>query len=570
MPPFTSGATMAKLTLSNVTNISGAESVALGVINANSDAIETALENTLSRNGTSPNSMAADLDMGNNDILNVDNIDVNTLTIDGVPVVTTEDLYTADPELLALAGLTSAANKLPYFTGSGTAALADFTANGRAIVASSTPAEARTVLEIPSYSDLYYIDGMDNGLTGNSGEDQTTALQNIIDNIVPTEGGIIKYRGYVDFTTIDLYGRRNIVFQGMGGNGAGATQSSILRSTAGAIGSGVPAIKLWKTFGIGFEKTMVLASNAAFNGVLLDFNDTTPAPGDDSALMHIRDSYIYLAGSSGVGLDLYGSTQGVFENNTFSGAGTLIKLQDVAGVGFCNVHRFGNSHIKPTGSNYPVLGSGEAITFDTCNVQASSSDHIGRFWLSSQNQAFKGITIRGCTTYDVTASGGISSYFYRGNGLNLFGNNFGGTSTGANYAMQIGGGPVGANDDGYGVSGFNVIGNNFEYLTAGVSFAGTAGNHNQARNGVFFGNTARGTMPAATHTIIYAGISSTKNVLVLPNFTLNTSTNAELLDCLYMYDWPNYADRAAAVSDGRTTGQVFKETTSGQGYLCVV
>jgi hypothetical protein len=87
MPPFTSGATMAKLTLSNVTNISGAESVALGVINANSDAIETALENTLSRDGTSPNSMAADLDMGNNDILNVDNIDVNTLTIDGVPVV---------------------------------------------------------------------------------------------------------------------------------------------------------------------------------------------------------------------------------------------------------------------------------------------------------------------------------------------------------------------------------------------------------------------------------------------------------------------------------------------------
>src|SRR5688572_8344821 len=61
---------MAKLSLSDPANLQN-ESTFVALLAANNAATELAMENTLSRDGTTPNQMAADLDMNSNSILNL-------------------------------------------------------------------------------------------------------------------------------------------------------------------------------------------------------------------------------------------------------------------------------------------------------------------------------------------------------------------------------------------------------------------------------------------------------------------------------------------------------------------
>lgn len=78
---------MPKLTLNPIGNISGSESAAILALNNNFDRIEEAIENTVSRDGSLPNQMEADLDLNGNDLLGVENLRVESLFVNNVDVV---------------------------------------------------------------------------------------------------------------------------------------------------------------------------------------------------------------------------------------------------------------------------------------------------------------------------------------------------------------------------------------------------------------------------------------------------------------------------------------------------
>ena len=427
---------------------------------------------------------------------------------------------------------------------------------------SKTFAEVKTLLGSPDFDTLPFVMAWENGVPGD-GSDQTAALQALVDGpLVPAEGARIAIKGDVVVSSLDLQGRRNIRFEGMGGRGAGASQRSYLTTNAGNIGSTATVLNCATTVNVSFEKMVIRANNAAFNGRLLSYGLTSPVPGDDSALMAVKDVLLNVNGT-GIGLWLYGATLGAFEDVQFGGTGRKVHLQNVAGVSFANQLNF--KRCSFIGSNlHPFLGSFEGLHVEDCNFQASPDRKL-RAFQTSLNHPFRNLTLINNTYYDALAGGVETNGFYWGEGLTILGNKLSNFNGSIMLALGGGGGSFG-DPRLRGLRGVVIKGNTFRTgsgaTSAHISFAGTSDAKTNVRGIEIGGNAFVNGAP-------FGSYGSAEQLVILPNSIYGSGPTA-VGSHLFLQGLPVCADRAAAVAAGMTTDQVYIDTGSGRRLLGIV
>lgn len=135
---------MSKLTLTTLTNLD----TAVATINTNNTAIIAAVEKTLSRDGTSPNSMSEDLDMDGNQILNLPApvvgadpatktyVDAEALRLENL----IDDIIVAEDRATGVVGPSSSTNnRLVQFQGTTGQILKEYTGTGIVSTSNGVP-----------------------------------------------------------------------------------------------------------------------------------------------------------------------------------------------------------------------------------------------------------------------------------------------------------------------------------------------------------------------------------------------------------------------------------------------
>ena len=190
---------MAKLTL----NAIGSRYGSIDALNDNSDLIEAAFENTLSRDGTGPNNMEADLDMDSHRIINLAN------GVNNQDAVTKTQLDVNKAEVNALV---QSLSTTPY----GDAGNISYVPAGVAAVATTVQGKLRETVSVKDF-----------GAVGDGVTDDTAAIQAAIDSL-PINGGMVSIPpgNYIISSTIEL--RSGVYFMGMAGrDGARITANNI-------------------------------------------------------------------------------------------------------------------------------------------------------------------------------------------------------------------------------------------------------------------------------------------------------------------------------------------------------
>ena len=308
---------MAKITLNDVTSGYGSSTR----INANNDAIETAFENTLSRNGTSPNGMNANIDMNSNRVVNL-----------GSPQSSNDAARWVDvTDAVDFTGVA-----VPSQTGNSGRYLG--TDGGTASWSNPPKYIARTAAETSASvtpSDYSYEPGdvRRYGYVADDATDNSTALANALSQMGQTGGAIVTLP-----------------------SGTARFSTSLNVPNHGVI------------IGAGKERTIL-----RYTGSAQAFKQATPS--SRIYEIHMSDFSVYDIGTGTVGLDLESVSTSNFERMWIDGFTTGVRIHSPTS-GYAVYNRFTDVTTSSGASTKGFVLSGtssNANTFIACRANFSST-----------------------------------------------------------------------------------------------------------------------------------------------------------------------------------------------------